>query len=110
MGAVYAYIIAQIIMFIGALVLIRKIIKIKIAKRNLSFIPAILLFVSGLWLITFLENIILQLALIVAMFIGYLLLLVRINVINKEDLLLMDYFPNKFGLGKIKKFIKNIVP
>ena len=107
LGASSAFLISQIIIFIFSLYLLNKQMPIRFARRSFFILHAntILLLISYLFSIYFINTVF---AIVVSLSI-YTFILLLSKSLNKTDIGILDYFPDKFGFGFIKKIVKKTV-
>ncbi len=108
LGAVFSFLTSQIFIISISIFFVNKVLPLKISRRSIFLIPNNIIFLIIL-LLASLSNSFLKIILIAFAFLSYFVLLFKFKIINEKDLLLLDYFPNKFGVKKFKNFIKKLV-
>lgn len=109
LGAVISFFISSIIMLMFSLLSLNKILKLYFSKKTILLIP--LLFVFGMVLLftQSLENYYLKTFVVLADTVLYLVALLKLGIVNENDMKVLNYIPDSFGLKKIKKIIRKLV-
>jgi O-antigen/teichoic acid export membrane protein len=108
-GAVLAFLTTQIFIFTSSTFFVNKILPLRFSKRSTLLIPNSIIFLLILLLSYLADNILIKLFIIFSAFSCYFILLFKLKIINKKDLLILNYFPNKFGMKKFKNMIRTLV-
>jgi len=108
-GAAFAFFFSSIILLILSTTSINKIISFYFSKRTIFLVPSLLIFISILIFVQTMDNMVLKIILAFFDLILYFILLLKLKVINRNDMKILNYLPDKFGLKKFKKIMKKLV-
>jgi len=109
MGAAVAFMTSQVIAFAAALFVTNQSIPLSFSRRNLWAFPAVLIFAAVLATHVLTPILWLKAVIAVVALLIYVMILFATHAIGRPELVLLDYFPDKFGFGTIKKAIRKIV-
>ena len=104
-GAAIAYFVTNILVYVLLLLEVDRTIKIYFSKRSLAIIFPVIAMLIILYSTQFFENPLIINSLTALSLVFYALLLLVFKVVNREDLIILDYVPDKFGLKELKKII-----
>jgi len=108
-GAALAFLTSQVLMLITSLLLLNKTMPMYFSKKSLWLIPVVAIFSAIVWSHNLTNLLWLKIVVILAALAAYMILLFATKVIGRRELVLLDYFPDKFGFGVVKKLSKSMV-
>lgn len=108
-GAALAFMASQIAMLAASLIVVGRHVPLHFSIRSLIIIPIALLFGALLTLHNYAPELWLKALIAVAAFAVYALALLATRVVNRSDLLLLEFFPDRFGFGAIKRTTRRMI-
>jgi stage V sporulation protein B len=104
-GAAVAFLTSQVVALTAALFAVRQDIQFMFSRRSLWALPALFVFGAIVWLHYLTGAIWLKAVLVLVALTVYVLLLFATKVIGKGELMLLDYLPDKYGFGSVKRLM-----
>lgn len=107
-GAALAFLITEITILLLALSFLKKIVTLKVG-RGLFLVPLSIIFFSINYLALISQSLLIKIILVVSSFIIYFFSLFIFKIINKKDLEILWYIPDKFGSLFFKRIFKKLI-
>jgi len=108
-GAAFAFLTSQIVVLIAAVFAVNQSITMAFSRRSLWAIPAVALFGTVLLLHNLTTSLWLKAGVAAVALVVYVSVLLATKAVGRRELVLLKYFPDKFGFGMIKKIATSIV-
>lgn len=108
-GAAMAYFLSNVLLYVLLLLETDRTIKLQFSKRSIGIVAPFLAMLLILYLTQFFESYLIKGGLIILSIFLYVVLLLIFKIVNKDDLIILDYVPDGFGLKKFKKFLRKLV-
>ncbi|MFQ6020439.1 MAG: oligosaccharide flippase family protein [Candidatus Aenigmatarchaeota archaeon] len=108
-GAVFAFLTSQIFTLVFSLLFISKLIQLKFSRRSVLIIPVNIIFLILLFFIKLTEILVLKVLVILFSIMIYIILLFALKIINRNDLDILNYFPDKLGFEAFKRVVKRMI-
>jgi stage V sporulation protein B len=108
-GAALAFLVSETIFLFLLLYFTNKNLNFGFSKRSLNIIPITLVFWLILSFSMTLSDAIFKIILVLLDLAVYVILITKLRVLNRNDLFILEFFPNKFGLGFIKRLARKLI-
>jgi len=108
-GAALAYLLSQTLVLFAMLYFTNKSLNFEFSKRSLNILPSVLVFALVLYFSLQLSNVLVKGTLVLLDIAIYVILITKLHVLNKNDLFILEFFPNRFGFGFLKKIARKLI-